>query len=367
MSSTATGDDRGTLASLGPLFAIDGPLHDAVTLGRGHIHETWLATYRADSGTASRYVHQRVNTAVFTDPSALMANMARVTDHLAAKAAADPRGEPHRRALRLLPSADGSLSAVDAEGSTWRTFDFIDGAAAQSRLSSPQQAVEAAGAVARFEHDLADLPGPPLAEVISGFHDVGQRLTALQRAVAEDVVGRARSCQPEVAAVLDGRGLAWEVGRARASGLLPERIVHNDAKVGNVLFDEETGCALCLIDLDTVGSGTVLFDVGDLIRSGAAITDEDGPTETTDVRADIVDAVLDGYVSAGTGFLTGPELELLPLGGPLMALEASARFLTDHLRGDVYFRVDEPGHNLARARNQVGVLKVLAALARWRL
>lgn len=353
------------LAALGLLFGIQGPLSEVVRLGRGHIHETWLATYETAPSTVLRYVHQRVNTAVFTDPSALMANLARVTDHLALKAANDPRGEPRRTVLRLLPSADGLLFIVDAEGSTWRTFDFIDGAVAPLHLSNAEQAAEAARAVARFEHDLADLPGPPLAEVIPRFHDVGQRLTALQRAVAEDVVGRARTCRPEIADVLAGRALASEVGRARASGLLPERVVHNDAKSDNVLFDDETGRALCLIDLDTVGPGTVLFDVGDLVRSGAGVTDEDAPAETTAVRADIVDAVLEGYVSGGAGFLTGAEVELLPLAGPLMALEASARFLADHLRGDVYFRVDGPGHNLARARNQIRVLKELGRLARW--
>ena len=43
-----------------------------------------------------------------------------------------------------------------------------------------------------------------------------------------------------------------------------------------------------------------------------------------------------------------------------MALEAAARFLTDHLQGDVYFKIDGPGHNLRRARNQLRLLDALA-------
>lgn len=310
----------------------------------------------------TRYVHQQLNTTVFADPTRLMANVARVADHLGAKAAGDGRGEPHRRALRLVPAADGSPSAVDGHGAVWRTSGFITGASSPRRFPGPPQAADAAWTAARLVADLADLPGPPLAEVIPGFHDVGLRLADLRAAVAADPAGRAGGCRIEVGAVLAGRPLADEVARARATGRLPDRTVHNDAKADNVLFDDATGRALCLVDLDTVGPGTVLFDVGDLVRSGAAIGGEDDPSGDAGVRADVVHAVLDAYSAAGEAFLTDGELELLPLGAALMALEAAARFLTDHLRGDVYFRVDRPGHNLVRARNQLRVLDQLTAM-----
>ncbi len=118
---------------------------------------------------------------------------------------------------------------------------------------------------------------------------------------------------------------------------------------------------MCLVDLDTVGPGTVLFDVGDLVRSGAVRGREDADVDAVTVDHDVVDAILDGYARAGSGFLTVAEVAALPLAGPLMALEAAARFLTDHLEGDVYFRVDGPGHNLRRARNQIRLLELLLA------
>ncbi|HEX2047387.1 MAG TPA: hypothetical protein VHF27_06450, partial [Acidimicrobiales bacterium] len=125
--------------------------------------------------------------------------------------------------------------------------------------------------------------------------------------------------------------------------------------------DEETGDGLCLVDLDTVGPGTVLFDVGDLVRSGATALPEDGDPYALTVDPELVAAVLEGYAKAGAGFLTASEADLLPRAGPLMALESAARFLTDHLRGDVYFRITEPGHNLRRARNQLRLLELLLA------
>lgn len=347
-------------AELGRLFAIEGRLEEVAPLGRGHIHRTWLASYRAADGTGSRYVHQRLNTSVFRDHAVLMANVSRVAAHLQTKVAGDGRPEPHRRALRLVPAADGSPWALDQEGAVWRTTAFIDRASGPPRFSGPAQAAAAAALAARFVADLADLPPPPLPEVIPGFHDVAGRLVTLEQAASADSVGRGGGCRTEVDAVLAGAPLAAQVAEARAAGRLPDRTVHNDTKADNVLFDEATGQALCLVDLDTTGPGTVLFDVGDLVRSGAATAPEDAAGEVG-VRADVVDAVLEGYARAGAGFLTAAELDLLPLGGPLLALEAAARFLTDHLQGDVYFGVEGPGHNLARARNQIRILELLTA------
>jgi Ser/Thr protein kinase RdoA (MazF antagonist) len=297
-------------------------------------------------------VHQRLNTSVFPDPDALMDSFARVTGHLAARAP-DPR-----RALRLRPAADGRPFALDEGGGAWRTLDFIDGARTFQYLEGPAQAAEAAAAAARLVADLADLHPPP-PEAIPGFHDVAGRLDALEAARTADTAGRAAGCGDLVDAVLAHRPLAEEVAAARGDGRLPERTVHNDAKTENILFDEATGRALCLVDLDTVGPGTVLFDVGDLVRSGATALGEDGDPYALEVRHDLVDAVLGGYARAGAAWLTPSEVALLPRAGPLMALESAARFLTDHLRGDVYFRVDGPGHNLRRAANQLRLLELL--------
>ncbi len=288
---------------------------------------------------------------MFADLDGLMANLARVTAHLAGRAP---------MSVRLRPATDGRPVALDAAGAPWRTLAYIDGAADHSRFATPAMAAEGAATAARLVADLGDL-APPLHEVIPGFHDVVARLGHLDEAAGADAHGRARECAGEVAAVLAHAGLAATVAEARAAGVLPERTVHNDAKVDNVLFDAATGAGLCLVDLDTVGPGTVLFDVGDLLRSGAIAGGEDGDPRSVTVDHDLVAAVLNGYTAAGRAFLTPGEVDLLPLAGPLMALESAARFLTDHLRGDVYFRVDGPGHNLRRTRAQLRILELLLA------
>ena len=352
--SEAVNPDAPPGTGLGRLFGIHGELTDLRPLGRGNIHQTFLATYRGAAGRNERYVHQRLNTSVFPDLDVLMANLVRVTAHLAARA-----GDP-RRAVRIRPAVDGRPLASDAAGEPWRTLEFIDSARTHARFEGPGQAREGAAAAARLVADLAALH-PPLPEVIPGFHDVPARLDHLTQAHHDDPAGRSGECRAEVAAVLDHAGLAHQVAEARADGRLPERTVHNDAKTENILFDAATDEALCLVDLDTVGPGTVLFDVGDLVRSGATEVPQDGDPAGLSVNADVVAGVLDGYAAAGTALLTDEELAFLPLAGPLMALESAARFLADHLRGDVYFRIDGPGHNLRRARNQLRVLELLLA------
>ncbi|MDQ4069425.1 MAG: aminoglycoside phosphotransferase family protein [Actinomycetota bacterium] len=348
-----SGDGLPTL-ELGERFGIEGQLIDVRRLGGGHIHTTYLATYGDDPGPAVRYVHQRLNTSVFADVEALMGNFVRVTTHLAA------RTRPPRRPVVLRPATDGRPFTLDDAGVPWRTLEFVDGARTFPRFETGAHAFEGAVLAAEFVAGLADLAPPP-PEVIPGFHDVARRLGALEEARGADVAGRAADCDALVDAVLGHRRVALDVAEARAEGRLPERTVHNDTKTDNLLFDAATGTGLCLVDLDTVGPGTVLFDVGDLVRSGATALPEDGDPYALTVDHDLVAAVLEGYAAAGAGFLTPSEVELLPLAGPLMALESAARFLTDYLQGDVYFPVEGPGHNLRRARNQLRLFELLLA------
>jgi Ser/Thr protein kinase RdoA (MazF antagonist) len=336
---------------LGRLFALDGPPVELRHLAGGHIHDTWLAGYRQPDGAVQRVVHQRLNASVFPDLAVLAGNLERVTAHLGAR---------NRRSVALRPAASGGTMAWDAGGSPWRTLTYLEGTRSFHRFAVPEQAAAAAAVAAGLVADLADLPGPPLPEVIARFHDVVRRLDELAVAAAADAVGRAAGCRAELAGVLALAPLAHEMAGARADGRLPERTVHNDAKADNVLFDEESGDAVCLVDLDTVGPGTVLFDLGDLVRSGAPTDAEDGNLAHLGVRAGVVAAILDGYAAAGAAFLTEAELALFPQAGPLMTLESAARFLTDHLRGDVYFRIEEPGHNLRRARAQLRLFELLS-------
>jgi hypothetical protein len=113
-----------------------------------------------------------------------------------------------------------------------------------------------------------------------------------------------------------------------------------------------------MLDLDTVQPGIVHFDFGDCVRSAANPAGEDAEDlEAVQFDRACYDAIRDGYLQETSPFLTGTEIELLPISVRVITFELGIRFLADHLRGDTYFRVRYPGHNLHRARVQFQLLE----------
>ncbi len=351
------------LGAVGALFALPGRLVAAERLGSGHINETYLAT-RDEGGTARRVVHQRLNPAIFPDPAAVLANLDRVLGHLRAKLVARGTADLDRRLLRLVPAADGGLFARDAAGGAWRTYDFIPGAVFYDVLPSPLFAERAACAFGRFARDLADLPPPRLAETTPGFHHTPSYFARFAAVVAADPLQRAAGARREIDQVLAHRELAGRLEALRVAGTLPERSVHNDTKLNNVLFDAATGEALAIVDLDTVMPGLAVLDFGDMVRSAGSGLAEDEPRfDRVAVQLPVFAALARGYLAGWGGELTASERGAMVLASQVICLECGIRFLTDHLAGDTYFRIHRPGHNLDRSRTQLALLASLEARA----
>ena len=164
--------------------------------------------------------------------------------------------------------------------------------------------------------------------------------------------------EPEIDFFFDRRKKMGKIIDLMDSGVLPMRVTHNDTKLNNVLIDNETGKAICVIDLDTVMPGTTLYDYGDAIRYGANTAAEDEPDlSKIGVDMDLFRRFTDGFVSEIAGVLTKDEIHYLPLGAYVMTCEVAMRFLTDYMNGDEYFKVKYPSHNLVRAKAQMRLLE----------
>jgi hypothetical protein len=349
------------LRAVGARFEIGGAFRGAERLGRGHIHDTYVACYDGTRGEA-RYVHQRLNRRVFPDLGAVMRNVERVTSHLHEKWIQRGVRDPERRALRLLPTREGASHLEDPELGVWRTFLHVADSRSADVIEDPAQARGAARAFGEFAAMLADLPGPPLEVVIPGFHDLRGRFQTLLEAIEADPQGRAGGARLEIDAACRWnetvqRGLD-DVGAAS----LPRRTVHNDCKLNNLLLDVRSGEPLAVIDLDTVMPDTLLCDFGELVRTAACpVAEDERDLERIEFDPEILRALADGYL-AGAGALIGREERLaLPWAGPWLTLENGIRFLADHLSGDGYFRVERPGQNLDRARAQLRRLERMMA------
>lgn len=348
------------LQEISQKFQIYGQILHAETCKIGHINETYTATYD-QGGVLVRYIHQKINQTVFKDPVAVMDNFVRVTKHIAAKLKAQGAREITRRALTIVPTRDGQSFYRDEEGECWRTFVFVEKVQSFESVQSPAQAYEAGKAFGTFQNLLADLGGKRLHETIPEFHNTRKRFDMLEKAIASDHSNRARFAREEIKFALSQKGWIGTLLDAHARGDIPERVTHNDTKFNNVMLDWETGHAMCVVDLDTVMPGLVLYDFGDMVRTTTSPTLED-EKDLSKVQAQMsmFEALARGYVDAAGEFLTPQERAYLAFSGKLITFTIGIRFLTDYLDGDNYFRVHRPDHNLDRSRTQFKLVQSIA-------
>jgi len=106
--------------------------------------------------------------------------------------------------------------------------------------------------------------------------------------------------------------------------------------------------------------GYLAYDFGDLVRTCLCSAAEDArDASKVEVRIDWFEPLLRGYLDELNRTLTALERESLARGPLWIVLELALRFLTDYLRGDVYFKIARPEQNLDRARVQMALLSRL--------
>ena len=338
-------------------FLIYGELEKAASFGSGHINQTFVSVWD-QAGTKVRYTHQRINEEVFKQPDRVMSNIERVTRHIARKAEKDfPKGWT-RRVLQVVHSGDGKPWVRDSQGGWWRTYFFIEDAHTLNVVSSPQEAAFLGRSIGSFHKQFNDFNGNELFETIPGFHNMQKRYARFKEALSCDNFKRAGDAVAEISFLLENEERGSVLSLALEKGRVPLRVCHNDTKINNILLDDRDGSAICVIDLDTVMPGTVLFDTGDLIRTVTSREEEDS-RELSKVILDqcFFEALISGYLSQAAEFLTPGEEEFIAESGRNITQIMALRFLTDYLEGDHYYRISRPGHNLDRCRNQIALIK----------
>ncbi len=323
---------------------------DPSAYGNGHINDTYIVHSQPN------YILQRINKRVFTNPPAVMENILGVTEYLREKII-EEGGNPDRETLNLIPTVDGKPYYRHTDGEYYRVYKFIDRAVSYDIVENPMQLYHAARAFGKFQNMLADYPAEKLHETIVDFHNTRKRYEQFKDALAKDASGRAKNAGPEIDFVLAREGDAGVIVDALADGSIPLRVTHNDTKLNNVLLDEVTGEGVCVIDLDTVMPGSLLYDYGDALRFGGSSGAEDEP-DLSKIWFDVekFTAFTKGFIEVLPS-ITDKELRLLPFSIKLMTLECGSRFLADYINGDVYFKTHYPEHNLIRARTQFKLVK----------
>lgn len=337
-------------------FCLEGLLEECIPYGSGHINDTFRLTFRQGE-SSKRYILQKMNKNIFTNPVELMENVSGVTSWLKKKIL-ESGGDVERETLNLINTQDGSSYYIDSQGEYWRVYIFIENAICYDMVKNEDDFYQSAVAFGHFQRLLADYPAETLHETIVNFHNTVDRFHKFQKAVREDVCARAAGVQNEINFVLEREELAHTLCDLQEQGKLPLRVTHNDTKLNNIMIDQDTGKAICVIDLDTVMPGLSVNDFGDSIRFGASTGAED-EQDLSKVSFDIClyEVYVKGFIEGCAGALTDMELDMLPMGAILMTFECGMRFLTDYLEGDHYFKIHRDGHNLDRCRTQFKLVK----------
>jgi hypothetical protein len=328
--------------------------------GSGHINDTFLLK-SSDGGPD--YLLQRINQHVFRNVERLTDNMLRVTAHLKSKILASGEGDAEKEVMTMIPTNEGKYFYRDSLGDCWRMFYFLSNTKSYDVVKTEKQAYEGGRAFGKFQAMLSDIPAGELFEVIPDFHNIQKRLAQLQEAISNDACGRVAAVKAELDTVWHYADSMQYFQQPERAEILPRRVTHNDTKFNNVLLDENDE-AQCVIDLETVMDGYVAYDFGDAIRTIINKTDEDEKDlSKIQLNMELFTSYTEGYLSTAGKFLTEEEIESLMKGVLLLPYMQGVRFLTDHINGDIYYKIKFPGHNLQRTRAQFQLVKMLDAKA----
>lgn len=344
------------IASIADQFAIEGEFAFGEEIQSGHINSTYRIGFESADGSLSHYILQRINEKVFKDPIAVMRNVECVTRHINWKVLRVKK-DLGGQTLNLYPGRGGKFWVAGPNGGIWRCYNCIEGCNTYDIVENTRQAYQAARAFGSFQDLVSDLPVEEIVETIPDFHNTRKRYQRLMEVASSDPLGRAGEVADELAFARRHEKEIDRILNGIADKSIPERITHNDTKINNVMIDEATDEAVCVIDLDTVMPGSVLYDFGDMVRTAVSPAPEDEQElDRVEMRMPIFEALVEGYLDSARDFLSDAEASLLAFSAKLITFEVGLRFLTDHLEGDRYFKVHRPNHNLDRCRTQFALV-----------
>ena len=343
--------------SIAKEFYIQGQIVQVKEFGNGNINDTYLVT--TDSNEDNQFVMQRINTHVFREPKLIMRNMRVFTEHMHRRT----REEGHRWEMpRVISAQDGQDFFIDPDGNFWRAISYVHGARSFDTITDANHAREVGYALGTFQHLISDLPIEKLSDTLEGFHVTPRYLQNFDQVFSQNGFKSGAEVKYCIDFIKERYNFAHILEHALAQGKLQLRAMHGDPKVNNVMIEETTGHAISLVDLDTVKPGLIHYDIGDCMRSGCnPLGEETERWEAVHFDPEIGAAILEGYLTQAHAFLTEADYEYLFDSIRLLAFELGIRFFTDHLAGNVYFKVKHPEHNLQRALVQFKLTESIEA------
>lgn len=324
-------------------------------INEGHIHNSFKIFNNTPSNRG--YFLQKINQSVFKEVESLMTSIDLITKHLTQKT--ETPNEETYSTFQVIPTKDNKLFYKDSKKDYWRLYSLIADTHSFQKLESPKIAYECGKIQGRFINLLSDFPLENIPITIPHFHDLAKRWGAFLESLENDSSKRANSAGYEIEFAFQKINKLMKLHQFIEEGNIPKRITHNDTKCNNVLFNKHNK-AIAVVDLDTIMPGSVLFDFGDAIRTGANTASEDEKNlQKVTLNLNIFKSYTQGFLENTKTILTQNEIAHLVTSTQFMTFIIGLRFLTDYLSGDSYFRITDSQHNLTRTRVQWKLLQEL--------
>ncbi len=337
-------------------FEIYGDLISAEPFGDGHINDTYVVTYN-QSEQKVRYILRKINKYVFKLPELIVENTVYITNHIQSKMNAEEEKDVSRKVLSLIKAKDGTHSYIDENKDYWCVIPFIERAYTVNKVETTKQAYEGAKAYGRFQRYLFDIDIQKCHITIKNFHNISDRINVLDEELKSNSTNRMKEASAEISTFEKFKYID-ELFQKFLQDNIPLRITHNDTKINNVMLNKKDDKGLCVVDLDTIMPGYIMNDFGDMVRSFVSpISEDETDIENIKVRLPIFRAIAEGYLSELKNHLTEKEISNLVLGAKIIVYEQAVRYLTDYLKGDVYYKTHYENQNLIRAKNQFKLLE----------
>lgn len=340
-------------------FNFDSDIIEIKENNQGNINSTYMLI----SSSNKKYLLQKINIYVFKNPHLVMKNIELVTTHIKNKL--KENNDTTHKTLNIIKTKSNQNMYVytndEGEKEYYRVFDYIDNCISYNNFDECESDKELiaynTGKCFGFFHKLLnDFPINLLEETIPNFHNTPKRFDDFIDSIKNDNAKLANTCSKEIVYLITKIKECSTISNSLNTSI-PLRVTHNDTKLNNVLIDSTTKEGIAVIDLDTVMPGSILFDIGDGIRSSCSNTFEDEKDlSKVYLNLDLTKMYLKGYIEEMHDYLTKEEINNISLSIKIMTYELTLRFITDYLNGDIYFKVKYPTHNKDRYLNQFTLL-----------
>ena len=233
-------------------FEIDSKAISCKPYGNGHIN----ITYEVKTEKGGHYILQQINHNIFKDVNMLMENINYVSSYI---------NNNGFESLVIIKTKEGNLYYKE-DGLYFRVYLFTPNS---TYFESPTMDIikETAEAYGDLHKNLSSLDASKIGEVLPNFHNTQKRFENFLEAVSINYKNRKELCQKEIEDIISFKDVYSILNHCIEKKVVNLTVTHNDPKINNVLFDKDTLKFRCVIDLDTVMPGSLLYDFGDGLRS----------------------------------------------------------------------------------------------------